>query len=165
MERNILFVSANLQGTDSGGKRTNYCSTSVKKEMGFNLAARLELKTLIPLFAFSSSNSVRGLNFSNEDNYIIISDTFLKPFKHVAIVHKLFLLMFVFFWNLTLLLTLNNSKETLSFSSAVIFYAKHNFLSHYCCLYCVSNARLVALSWFQHAQPHRSQEVAFGNTR
>lgn len=66
-------MSANLQGTDSGGKRTNYCSTSVEKEMGFNLAVSLELKTLIPLFAFSSSYSIRGLIFSNEDNYIIIS--------------------------------------------------------------------------------------------
>jgi len=50
-----FFVSASLQGTDSGGKRTNYCSTTVEKEMGVDLAAGLEFKTLIPLFAFSSS--------------------------------------------------------------------------------------------------------------
>lgn len=52
-------MSANLQGTDSGGKRKNYCSTTVEKEMGGNLAAGLELKTLISLFAFSSFYSVR----------------------------------------------------------------------------------------------------------
>lgn len=53
--RKEFFVSASLQGTDSGGKRTNYCSTTVEKEMGVDLAAGLEFKTLIPLFAFSSS--------------------------------------------------------------------------------------------------------------
>lgn len=73
MERNNLFVSANLQGTDSGGKRKNYCSTTVEKEMGVNLAAGLELKTLISLFAFSSSYSVKELIFSNENNYTVIS--------------------------------------------------------------------------------------------
>ncbi len=94
MEKSILFVSANLQGTDSGCKRTNYCSTSVEKEMGFNLAVHLELKTVIPLFAFSSSYSIRGLIFSNEDNYRIISViVFALLFCYVAKVQHLFLLI------------------------------------------------------------------------